>query len=73
MKQNDEAKCGTICPFVRARSSETANWGASSGARRIWAGVHLLVDCLPPGKQNTTNTPLHINNNNNNNNNNALA
>jgi len=63
MKQNEEAKCGTICPFVRARSSETANWGASSGAHRIWAGVHLLVDCLPPGKQNTTNTLLHNYNN----------
>lgn len=33
-KQN-EAKCGTICPFVRARCSGTANWGAFSGAHRI--------------------------------------
>lgn len=51
-KQN-EAKCGTICPFVRARCSGTANWGAFSGARRIWAGVHLLADCLLPEKEPT--------------------
>lgn len=51
-KQN-EARCGAICLCVRARCSGTANWGAFSGARRIWAGVHLLVDCLLPEKEPT--------------------
>jgi hypothetical protein len=53
-RQQNEAKYGTVCPFVRAESNVTASWLAFSEARMISVGGHLLEGCLLPVKAKHT-------------------